>query len=358
MIYYIHFIVILFLYLGVKSSKIFYRVVYFYSIFIFGQRWFSGEDFIGYIRLFLNKNKVELGYQLFNNFISENHLDFGIIIFVMYSVTLFLFIKTISSFSNRDRMSLLLFCLFEIYFMPMSQMRQFFSIGIFIFCLSFEKKYLLKGLLILLGVSIHKSLIIVLPFFLIPYKKIKFKKVTILIILIILIVFPYIDIKLFLNNINFIYSGYLDQSFAEPLSIFTLIRFYMSICMGIICITFSSNNKIEEKSMIINLFLTYLFLISISFNFGILVRVSFYFRIFEILFIVLLFKKLKLGRDLKRLILSTLTVIIYMTLVIKDPYSIKPYQFRSLRIYDKDNYKSLTKEYQDTNNERRRDDSY
>ena len=340
MIWLIHFLVVnIFLLVSVisKRKNFFIYGMLIYSIFTFGQRWMTGEDFPGYLLYYLiNFQGPEIGYFALQYFFISNNFYFGILIFLIYSITIinvFYFIKKI----NKNVVLLIyLFMFVEMYFMQMSQIRQFVAVSFFInaYYFLFNKKYFKFLISYSLAASFHFSVLLLLPFLFI---KIKLKRRTLFYALLVFCILPFINIKFIIDifNINF-YSNYLDSAYDTGLSIFHYIKYYIILGIAILYMYNIEKNKLDKMdSMIINGFMLYILFYGLSFQYAPVMRMSYYFKIFELVYLTYYISSLKYFAEyfVKRLVVIVI-LIFYVSIAVLDPYNITRYEIRFLQLYE------------------------
>lgn len=352
MIWIIHFlavnILLLFSVLA-RNKKIFIYGTFIYSVFTFGQRWMAGVDFPYYLLYYLTEFQVrEPFYKLLQNALANYNLYFGILIFVIYTITLFNNYRFILKLDKSNILIIYLFLFMEIYFMQMSQIRQFIAISFFInaYFYAFDKKYYKLILNILFACLFHISAILVIPFLFI---KLNFKKKYIVYLVILCFILPFIDIRLIFNTGIFgLYSHYLGGQFDQPLSIFHMLRYYAILGLILIILMrlkFKMSSSVDK--LIINGLLVYLFLYGLSFKFAPVLRVSNYFKIFEVVFLCYYYKEIyKFNYKLVRSVIISVYICFYAAIAYIDPYHITRYEFKPLKIYDDKTNTELYKEVQ------------
>ena len=176
---------------------------------VVGLRFDVGVDWQGYVTDFeflayssqsisFQQQPYELGYYLLS--ILSINLGFGYP-FLFFTVA---FISWFNIFQSLELKILPLFILFlffdEHFFWSMNGARQFMAISFFLmaFRLYISEKYVLAISIILLGSLFHKSILLILPFLFIPYKRLFNQSIF-------LIIYS-ISFLIFLNEINFIDS--------------------------------------------------------------------------------------------------------------------------------------------------------
>lgn len=340
MIWIIHFLVINILLIIARINKndnIFIKSTFIYSIFVFGQRWMTGEDFPGYLLYYLiNFKTEELGYFLLQSFFVKKELYFGNLIFILYFITLFNTFKIMNKFEKNKIWMFYLYMFGELYFVQMSQIRQFVAISFFINAYYYANKKQIVKLIVnlLLALSFHKSVLLVVPFMFI---KLKPSKKNLFFILLFFLFLPLINIK-FVFNIGIAknYSHYLGSVYNTGLSIFHYVRYYMTMLIILIYV-YNIKTKLnhDKDSVIITGLIIYLLFYGLSFKFAPVIRISNYFKIYEIIFLSYYMGDIyKYPFTFMRGLIISFILVLYTGIAIMDPYNITRYEFRNLRMYD------------------------
>src|SRR5699024_5082993 len=101
-----------------------------YALFIFGQRWMTGTDFPNYLRYYLTGFQVrEPIYKFIQNFLAEHNLYFGLLIFIVFAITLFNNYRFMVRIDRNVVLIIYIYLLSEIFFAQLSQVRQFIAIS-------------------------------------------------------------------------------------------------------------------------------------------------------------------------------------------------------------------------------------
>lgn len=340
MIWIFHFIVVtLLLLITVKKKEedFFIKTSFVYSLFIFGQRWMTGTDFPNYLRYYLTDFQVrEPIYKYIQVFLSANNLYFGILVFIIFSITIFNNYRFIIKIDRNIVLMLYAYLLSEVFFAQLSQMRQFIAISFFInaYFNAYEKKYGYSLLNILLGAGFHTSILFVVPFILIQINISRIKAIYLMLVSAIL---PILDVTLLLKLPFFSrYAHYIESRFNVNLSIFHTIKFYVLLIVIFLCMW--NLKKIRKKTidqMILNGILLNMLIYGLSFQFAPMIRVSSYFKIFELVFLLYYLKEINnYSKIVVKFSIIGLFSLIYAGFALTDPYLITRYEFRYLRIYD------------------------
>lgn len=338
MIYVIHFIIVLILFLIFGREKAnknyFYITTFIYVIFIFGQRWMTGTDFSYYLLYYINDfTKSEWAYFGLQNIFKNWNLYFGLLIFLVFFITEFNFYKFFSRFKNKNFL-LFLFLISSIFFAQMSQIRQYVAISFFINSLyfSYKKDYKKSIFNFIFATGFHGSSIYFLPLL---FLKPKISRNTTLGIFIISLFLPIINIgKVFTLPIFNNFSNYVGSAFDVPLGFAHYILYYSTL---IILLYFVYNVKGFQKSdlsrFIINGTIIFIVLYGLSFKFAPLYRISTYYQVFQILFLVHYHTSfVQNPTSVIKGLIYTFFIGILVFNGISDSANISNYQFRLLRI--------------------------
>ncbi|AKL93663.1 EpsG family protein [Clostridium aceticum] len=338
MIWIIHFTIInILLYVSKrkKDDGFFIKSTFFYSIFVFGQRWMTGEDFPGYLLYYISGfTGKEIGYFALQNLFANKNLYFGLFIFLIYTITVFNNFKFIKRINKNTVFMIYLYMFLELYFMQMSQIRQFIAVSFFIhsYYFIFQRMYCRSLINLIIAISFHFSAVIIIP---ILFIRMKLSKKTMFYFVILCCALPLVNIKVLFNlGILNTYSHYIGSVYDTGLSFFHFIRYYAIL---FIILLYIYNIKIDVSSridrMILNGVLFYLVLYGLSFQFAPMMRVSYYLKIFEFIFIGYYIKDIKhFSPKLVKGTIVSMFLLFYLSIAIIDPYNITRYEFRPLQL--------------------------
>lgn len=347
MIWIYHFIVVtLLLLITIKTKKeaFFIKASFFYAIFIFGQRWMTGTDFPYYLRYTLIDFHVrEPIYDMLQRIIMNYDLYFGLLVFFVFTLILFNYYRFIIKIDRHVVLMLYLFLFAEIFFAQMSQLRQFVAISFFLnsYYYSFHKQYMKSAINILLAIGFHTSAFFMIPFLFI---RLNLNRIKVLYFLLLSSILPLIDVSIILKLPIFSrYSSYLGSVFDTKLSIFHYFKFYALLGIVVLFAWYIKEYKAKPiDQMILNGLVFNMLLYSISFQFALIIRFSFYLKIFEIIFLVYFLKELQqFSLKILKPLIVTFFISIYAGVALTDPYNITRYEFRRLRLYEEKTEKQL-----------------
>lgn len=321
-----------------KQKKLFYYGTFLYVIFLYGQRWQSGTDFPGYLRYYVTGYTKwnEFAYFSLQEIYSSLNLYFGLFLLSILFIIMINFYRFVDKFDKNTSFMIFLFLFSEIFFAQLSQLRQFAAISFFImaYYYMFHQKYVKSLINIIFAVGFHFSALFVSLILLI---KIRVNKLIALILLSLAGILPFINIQfIFTLAIFSRYSGYLDTRFNVPLSSFHYLKFYsllLIIIFYIVLIDRIEESKIEQ--FIMNGIILNMLLYGFSFQFALLIRISSFFKIFEIIFLVYFFDRLR--NTSKSLVFTAVTVYllgVFGGIVLTDPYDLGKYEFEPIRVFE------------------------
>lgn len=338
MIWIIHFITInILLYISKrkKDDSFFIKSTFIYSIFVFGQRWMTGEDFPGYLLYYISGfTGKEVGYFALQNLFTSMDLYFGLFIFLIYSITVFNNYKFIKRINKNTVFMIYLYMFVELFFMQMSQIRQFIAVSFFIhsYFFAFERKYFRSILNLIIAISFHFSAVLIAP---ILFIRMKLSKKLMFYFVISCCILPLINIKV-IFNLGFInmYSHYIGSVYDTGLSFFHYVRYYgiiFIILIYIYNIKICVSSKMDK--MILNGLLFYLIFYGLSFQFAPMMRVSYYLKVFEFVFIGYYLKDIKnFSPKLVKGTVVSMFLLFYVSIALIDPYNITRYDFKPLQL--------------------------
>lgn len=351
MIWIIHFLIVtllLLLAIYVERDFLFIFTSFVYTVFIFGQRWMTGTDFPYYFKYYLIRFQVrEPLYRMFQNFLSDNQLYFGILIFLCFLISTFNNYRFIIKINKNTLLMLYLYLISEIFFAQQSQIRQFVAISFFInaYFYAFEKKHGKSIINVLLGMGFHTSIIFLIPFL---FVNIKVNKIKAMYVTGVALVLPLFDITTLLKLPFFSrYSHYIDSVFDVNLSIYHILKYYTLLVIVFLFIWNLEQYKNETKDqMILNGLLIYILLYGLSFQFALMIRIGSYFKIFEIIFLMYFYREVSfISKSYSKLAILSLFALTYVGLMITDPYEISKYSFQSIRILEQRDTEELWEEF-------------
>lgn len=110
-------------------------------------------------------SNMETGYLFFNRIIGFLHGDFRTLVIIISAITVFGFLYFMYKYSENTLMSVILFIGLTYYFISFNISRQFFATAICFLALCFliDSKFSVTLILVLLGITIHTSVLIFLP---------------------------------------------------------------------------------------------------------------------------------------------------------------------------------------------------
>lgn len=317
-----------------KNEDFFLKSTFIYSLFVFGQRWMVGTDFPNYLGYYLRSHigREPLYFGLQELFAGLN-LYFGLFIFVTLLITLINNFRFIKKLESNVSLVLYIYMFSEIYFAQMSQVRQFMAISFFInaFYYAYQNKYKTAIFTSIVGGLFHISGFFVVPFL---FLKVKFNKVTALYGLLLASILPLFNVSMIFKLPLFsAYSRYIDSIFNVNLSIFHYFKFYFMMVIIMFVIWNMKVKSTKEMQMLFNGLIWYMLFYGASFQFAPFMRVSFYFKIFEIVFLALSINMLHLFSGyLTRILVVSVFIVVFAGFMVTDPYNIQDFQWRPLTI--------------------------
>lgn len=327
-------------------KKFYGKIILVYFLFVFGQRWFGGVDFRGYLEGFLLNNRhFEIGYLLFQELFKKYNIYFGNLIFVIYLFTTLTSIWFIKKYTYSNYI-IFLFFLTEYHIMSINPLRIYIAINIFLIgYYFFDMKNKKIGIIIMLfSIFFHKlSIGAILVFFV--FNIFRMEKAEKLLLLY-LIVIPLLDIKILLERLVYLilpeYLHYFGGYFDQKLSFLNVIRYYFMLLVFIYFRKYMNTNIIKEKKLIKN---TYIFFILIgsATSFAPLHRVAYFFKIFEFLFLAYIFDLKKINK-LKKTLIMFIFILNYIVIGFKDMGVLFNYELRFLQIYNTKSKEEYLKE--------------
>lgn len=310
-----------------------------YYVIIFGQRWFGGIDFRGYLEYYLVGKGRSLGYSFIQEIFRKNNIYFGLYIFCIYLFTTVVSLWFFRKFS-KSNLGIFLFFLSEYHIMSINPLRTYIAINIFLLGVYFweiKNKKILGIIFMCLSTSIHFLTIGAVIIYLIlkltnilPIKKI---------VNVFLIIIPLINIKPILKELTDIflpmYSHYFGGYFDQPLSLLNSVRYYVILFLFLYLKRYLILENKNEK-FILNGIYAFLLLMGSATYFGELHRIAYFYKIFEPIFFVYLLEKEIIDKKIKYIIIL-LFLLNYIGIMYKDMGTLRHAEFKRIHLY---NYKT------------------
>lgn len=337
--YYLGYIIVLIVLLFLCSIKYFKKkyknIILLMSIFFLGQRWGAGVDFYGYLNYFISKFKVEFGYTFIQNYLSNNNIYFGLLIFTIYVFITVFSLNIFLKFCNNN-ISIFIFFISEYYIMSINPLRTYLSLIFFLLICNLiifkNKNVIIKSIFFLIcGYSFHKSIIIIMPM-LIFIKHIPYKKIVILT----LFILPFINSRLLISYSPY-GNYYLGSIYDVGASVLNIIKYYSTLVLYF----YMKYTQIRSKKEVENLFIIYLFFYGLSINFAPISRLGYFFKLYEVIYFCQIFN---LSNYSFKIIFNKTIVIlffigIYFGAAYRDLAYISFYRFEPLKLKNIKTYK-------------------
>lgn len=269
--------------------------LFFISTFRYG----IGNDYFPYANYFvdsLHSHYMEIGFDylvLFIRGLTDNYVW----MFAVCSLIFFYFIyKAIYEQSINPTLTIFIFLCAPYFFEFFSGMRQMIAVAIFLYSIKYIKsrKIIPYIIFILLGASIHSSLLIFLPVYFLYNKRISLRLGSVLIVL--TIIFRPIIASVLHSVIEFTnYAKYFDSRFDT--GHFGIVTLLIPLFIFIFCVLFY-NNKNNEKpdkdyQFYCNLMFVQVFIVLIQDLVPLITRIGWGFGISQIILIPYALSKIK-----------------------------------------------------------------
>lgn len=305
-----------------KSNPILFKFVYMMLTFIVVFRYGQGTDFFGYMYYYNNVDLYDPFYQKDIGFavlcsISKNFgLTFTVFNSLFALLTMLVYYPFFNKTCNKSFISLFIFFTYVFLIFPMSGIRQGLTIGIllgYLYPLLISKRYILYFFILIIGSTIHLSLMIcaVLPF----VQKINIEKR----VMIVLFIIGSFIILLNLNLYNLIpfdlpTNRGIDVASADDTLYITGKIFRIIILLLYIIVPDSYYN--DKTKMLRNIVFSGFILYSLlSFVSTVAGRLEIYFRVFEM---ILLYKLIISNKKYFIKLIGTAFIILYGILFFKN----------------------------------------
>lgn len=275
-----------------NKKKVLEWIVFILIVFIGGFRKKVGIDYGAYVNWYLHKTRdedFEFGFVFIMNIFRKLNLDYTFLFFFFSFCTYLLVYLGIKKYTSNTSLALFFFILIpSLYLSSFTLIRQSFSVAIsfYAFYYLLNKKYLIYTLLMLIGVSIHRTCLIPFVVFILVYMYVDRIKVTNLWFLMILsLILSKLKVIAFFGFIfeNMRYSYYFSNR-QEPVDLLKLI--VLNLVAVFILLYFEKLKNIYpyQKYFLILYSCSIIFLNLLSEQSD-LTRFYVYFRIFEIIVI-------------------------------------------------------------------------
>lgn len=347
LVYFIVFSVFLYLSKRFTNAHILLLLI---MLFFLGQRWMTGEDFPGYLLYYLiDFQGVDFSFFALQKIFKGLGLSFSMFVFFLYAITLFTTYKFINKFKYAS-VIFVVFSITELAFIQLSQLKQSLAIPFLLFSFYFFyiKKVKFAWLFYLIAASTHVAAIVLLPLLLITYP---LKRRLIKIFLLIICFLPFINItQLIPVSFFFKFGHYLDGEYNQALSLFHYLKLYgVMLIFYILCVS-NSESSISKNNFAITGMLIYLTLYALSFQFAPFMRLSYFFRIFEVIALVSLAFDSSYRRSFGYYVLPFYSLS-FLVIALLDPYNVSRYEFQLLTPFesrtDADLYLQIEKFYEE-----------
>lgn len=277
-------------YLHPEKNKLFQVLAFVLIVCFVGFRDFVGADFGDYVIWFKTKSRdqdFEVGYLGLMNFFRILNLGYIPLFFLMSFFTyLFLFLG-VRKFTQNQNLALFIFLLIpSMFLLSMNTMRQSLAVSIcfYAFYCLIDKKYMAYLLLMFLGMSLHRTVLLPFVLFFLVYQLAdKIKAVHVVCLLIGSLVFSKLEIVNCLGSL-FQDSRYLPYFTRMKIAVPPL---KLIVLNGVACLLLFYFERMKSKYPHQKYFMALFFLSVIFTNFfslyGDLTRTAYYFKIFEII---------------------------------------------------------------------------
>lgn len=255
-----------------------------------GFRHHVGIDYDSYVAWYVKKTRdydFELGFLAIMNVFRELNLSYHYFFFFFSLCTLFFVFLGIKKYTNNVNLALLFFFLIpELYLCSFNLIRQSFSVCISFYAFYFliNKKYFIFVLMMFLGVAVHNSTILPLLVFLLVYKyadRIHSKHIALMLIVsLVLSCLNFLQIFEFLFK-NTRYSYYYESPRLN-VSIFKTVVLN-SIAFFVVFHFEKMKEKYAYQKYIMLLYFCSVIFMNLFNSFANIERVTYFFKIFEII---------------------------------------------------------------------------
>lgn len=220
---------------------------------------YVGNDYANYYRYYQNiaagrEQDVDIAYKLINIFVIDAGLDFQWVYFITCFIAYALLILCVWKYSKNYVLSYLLFFTSGYFFLlGLNQIRQFVTMGFVLWGMQYirKKKFWKYALCILLAASFHFTALVMIPFYFILDKKIKFSFYFVISMCALPINFFLTDILTFLFKTflpRYLQSNYISKTYSLNIPYLTMI--VVSELVILFLIGKSRENRTDENNRI------------------------------------------------------------------------------------------------------------
>lgn len=274
------------------KEKVVQMIVVVILVCIAGFRYHVGIDYDNYIVWFDDKKRdldFEFGYLAIMKFFRTLHLSYHFFFFFFSFATVLLVYLGIKKYTNNTIVAFLFYFLIpELYLGSFNLIRQSFSVGISFYAFYFliNKKYFVFAFLMFLGISIHYSAILPLLVFILVYKlasQINSKHIALMLLgSLVLSQLNFIQIFEFLfKNTRYIY--YFDSPRVNVSLFKTLVL--NGVALFVLFHFEKMKNKYPIQKYIMVLYFCSVIFMNLFNTFANIERLTYFFKIFEIIVI-------------------------------------------------------------------------
>lgn len=272
------------------KSKWPYWLIVLILILFSGFRYNVGIDYNSYVDIFVYGFETnEVGYLYFIELIKFLGGTQQLIFFLFALGTIILVALYINKYSPLPYLSMITYiCIGPFFLASLSGIRHYFAISIFLFCLKYVVQQKIKPFLIIMifaGITIHASLLFLIPTYFFLHKKVKQNHIL-LIIIICLLSNPLLNIIIEYSS----YATYFVKGVNVKIS--PTIYLYLVISFGLMFLARKSSNILYNLNFLSFLSLLLLFVNQKLPN-DLFLRMNNYFFFSQIILIPLLIKSIK-----------------------------------------------------------------
>ena len=220
---------------------------------------FVGNDYINYYRYYQNiaagrEQDVDIAYKLINIFVIRAGLDFQWVYFITCFLAYGLLILCIWKYSKNYALSYLLFFFGGYFFLlGLNQIRQFVSMGMILWGIQYiqNRKFWKYLVCVCIAGLFHFTAFIMIPFYFILNKKIKFSMYFVISMCALPINFFLTDILTFLFKTflpRYLQSNYISKTYSLNVPYLTMIL--MTTVVTLILVARSPKERCDEKNRV------------------------------------------------------------------------------------------------------------
>lgn len=281
-------------YFSQEENKVLRMIAFILVVCVAGLREYVGSDFDDYVSIYTtkaNEEKLEFGFVAIMDFLRFFGFNYNFLFFFFsFSTCLFVYLG-IKKYTSNVNFALLIFVLIPgLYLNSFSILRQIFAVAVsfYAFYYLLNKRYLLYGIFMFIGISVHYTCIIPLILQILAFKYIDILKKPRLLFILLLCSLGMSQVNLIALLGNFFEEAKYAHYFIGERVAVNIYKIIVLNFVAIIILGFFKRMQFVKPSQ---KYFTVFYLFSVIFtntfaSIAELTRIAYYFKIFEIVCVV------------------------------------------------------------------------